>query len=272
MWREYFSDRVVLLTGAGSGMGRVEALALADAGAIVWVTDRDEEGAASVAAEIVAKGGDARAAMLDVTDADNWLEVEARVAEAHAGLDGLVNNAGVSFRAGIIDTALADWERVMSINSTGPFLGMKTCANLLSARPGSSVVNVSSAAGMVGYFAAAYGASKWALRGLTKTAALEFAGQGIRVNSVHPGLVDTPLLHSSPNSSSFVDSSLQAVPAGRTATPDEIASVVLFLLSPMSAYMTGSEVVVDGGLVAGGIYQQILRRQRELNNDQITQV
>lgn len=250
-----FHDKVVLVTGAGSGMGRVESLMLAERGAKVWVTDISVDSGEAVVREIDDAGGRAQFFELDVTSPESWAALAESVQATDATLDGLVNNAGVSHRAGIEETSIDDWHRVMKINLDSVFYGMKTFAPLLKSGGGGSVVNVSSIAGMLGYFAAAYGASKWGVRGLSKVGSLEFAEHGVRVNSIHPGLVDTPLLHS--GTSQFVETSLASVPAGRVADAEEIAESVMFLLSDASRYITGTEIVVDGGLTSGGTYHRI---------------
>ncbi|WP_020501357.1 SDR family NAD(P)-dependent oxidoreductase [Sciscionella marina] len=241
-----FAGRTILVTGAGSGMGRAESILLADEGARILAADIDLG-----AAETVAEQTGGTAYRLDVADPESWQHIRAEVEVLH----GLVNNAGVSFRNGIADTSVEDWHRVMDINLSSVFYGMKFLREPLSRAEGASVVNVSSIAGMLGYFSPSYGASKWGVRGLSKVAALEFAGAGIRVNSVHPGLVDTPLLHS--GDGRFVAESLRSVPQGRVASPEEIAHTVAFLLGPESSYVNGTELVVDGALVAGGIYHRI---------------
>lgn len=247
---------VVVVTGAAGGMGRAEALALGREGARVWVADLDEEGGRATAGEIGAAGGSAEFFRLDATDPDDWARLRDRVAAEDGGrLDGLVNNAGVSHRFGIVDTSVDDWHRVLETNLSSVFYGMRAMAPLLRGSGAASVVNVSSIAGMTGYFSASYGASKWGVRGLSKVGALEFARWGVRVNSLHPGLVDTPLLRS--GTDDFVEESLGSVPAGRVAEPEEIAEVVLFLLSRASGYVTGAELVVDGGLTSGGLYHRI---------------
>ena len=248
--------RTVLVTGAASGMGRAESVALAAQGACVWMADLDGERAAEAAAEIAETGGSARAAALDVADPDGWRALHDRIADEDGALHGLVNNAGVSHRFGITATEDADWRRVLDVNLSSVFYGMKYMAPLLRAAESASVVNVSSIAGMTGYFSAGYAAGKWGVRGLSKTAAMEFADAGVRVNSLHPGLVETPLLNS--GSSDFVAASLRSVPAGRTASPEELAATVLYLLSDASRYVTGTEIVVDGGLTSGGLYHRIL--------------
>lgn len=251
-----FDSRSVLVTGAAGGLGRAHCIALAALGARVWVADIDEDGAHRVADEITASGGSARAALLDVADPASWGGLAAEV-EAEGPLHGLVNNAGVSLRLGILDTSVEQWDRIMTINLTSVFYGMKFMAPALTAAQGASIVNISSIAGMVGYFSATYGTSKWGVRGLSKVGALEFADRKVRVNSLHPGLTGTPLLHQAPDTS-FVDASLRAVPDDRLADPGEIASVVCFLLSDASSYVNGTELVADGGLTSGGLYHRIL--------------
>ncbi|MER6948478.1 SDR family NAD(P)-dependent oxidoreductase [Nonomuraea sp. NPDC000554] len=246
-----FTDRTVVVTGAGSGMGRAEALALAAEGAEVWVADLNGDSARTVSDEIVRRGGAATPYPMNVAEPEEWQ----RLAEALDVLHGLVNNAGISFRHGIAATGVEDWRRVMDVNLSSVFYGMKFLAPALARAGNAAIVNVSSIAGMLGYFSAAYGTSKWGVRGLTKVGALEFAGDGIRVNSVHPGLVDTPLLRSGEDR--FVTESLRAVPSRRVAAPQEVAAAVLFLLSDEASYVSGTELVVDGGLVSGGIYHRL---------------
>lgn len=251
-------DKVVLITGAAGGMGRVEAEIFAAEGARVWLADIDGAALQRTLSEIEAPGRRVEAVRLDVTDPQGWEGVRARIEQDCGELHGLVNNAGVSFRNSILTTSAEDWDRVLSINLTSVFLGMKSMHPLLGASGAASIVNVSSIAGLVGYFSPTYGASKWAVRGLSKTAAMEFAPDGIRVNSIHPGLVETPLLNS--GSAEFVTESLKAVPMDRVAAAEEIAMLVRFLLSDESSYITGAELVADGGLTAGGIYHQIMAR------------
>jgi 3alpha(or 20beta)-hydroxysteroid dehydrogenase len=256
MGKHGLDGRVVVVTGAASGMGRVEALALAHEGARVWVSDLAQAPSAELVEEIRDAGGSARSAHLDVTDPRSWGALRDRIRAEDGALHGLVNNAGVSHRFGIVATEDEDWRRVLDINLSGVFYGMKYLVPLMREAGAGSVVNVSSIAGMTGYFAAAYAASKWGVRGLSKTGALEFAEWGVRVNSLHPGLVDTPLLRS--GSEEFVEESLRSVPAGRVAEPEEIADVAAFLLSDASRYVTGTELVVDGGLTSGGLYHRVL--------------
>lgn len=251
-----FADKTILITGAGSGMGRIEAQEAARRGAQVIVSDISEPDGLATVEHIESAGGHARFQRLDVTDFDAWQGLARNVEAKEGQLHGLVNNAGISHRFGILDTSAHDWQTVIDINLSSVFYGMKTMAPLMMQAERSSIVNISSIAGLTGYFAAGYAASKWGVRGISKTAALEFAPHGIRVNSVHPGLVDTPLLNS--GTGEFVDRSLESVPAGRVAKPEEIATTVLFLLSEDSSYISGSEIVVDGGLTSSGLYHRIL--------------
>ncbi|GAA4064097.1 SDR family oxidoreductase [Actinomadura miaoliensis] len=244
---------VVLVTGAAGGMGAGHARALAARGVHVCVADVADT--APVVARIRAEGGSASGHTLDVADPGAWARVVAEIRDARGELGGLVNNAGISRRLEFLDTSDEVWERVMRVNLFGPFYGMKAVAGLMRDSGGGSIVNISSIAGQIGYFSPAYSSSKWGLTGLSKSAAGAFAKWGIRVNSVHPGLVDTPLLD---GADAFVASAVASVPAGRTARPEEVTDVVLHLLSDRSTYLTGSEVTVDGGLTSNGLYHRIV--------------
>lgn len=161
----------------------------------------------------------------------------------------------MSRRLRFMDTSEEVWDRVMRVNLYGPFHGIQAAAPLMRDGGGGSIVNISSISGQIGYFSPSYSASKWGLTGLSKSAAGELAAWNIRVNSLHPGLVDTALLA---GSDAFAEAARRSIPAGRLGEPGEITDAVLFLLSDRSAYMTGSEITLDGGLVSNGLYHRIL--------------
>ena len=254
-------DRVAMVTGGASGIGRATCARLARAGARVCVADVDPAGEA-VAAAIVADGGAAAFRSLDVTDESGWRGAIDDVIERWQRLDCLVNDAGVPLVRGVAEMAFEEWRRVLAVNLDGVFLGTK---HAIAARRrlgrGGSIVNVSSASGLVGSpGASAYCASKGGVRLFTKAVALECARDGIRVNSVHPGAVRTPIWEKSEWWPGLVARSggtegafralEAATPAGRMADPDEIAEAILFLASDASRFVTGSELVVDGGFTA----------------------
>ena len=244
--------KVVLITGAARGMGASHARVLAHQGWHVCVADI--KGMDETVSAIAAAGGSASAHLLDVTDSSAWARLADEIRHSLGGLSGLVNNAGVSYRYGIQDTDDATWDRVVGINLAGPFYGMRAMAPLMRDSGGGSIVNISSVAGQIGYHGAAYGASKWGLRGLTKSAAAEYAPWNIRVNSVHPGLIDTPMVS---NAEAFTGSCVKSTPMARAGTPEEVSAAVAFLISSESSYFTGSELTADGGLTAAGTYWRI---------------
>jgi 3(or 17)beta-hydroxysteroid dehydrogenase len=253
--------RVAVVTGAASGIGRAAALRLAQAGARVVAADLDEAGEAT-AREIGASGAEALFARLDVTDEAAWR----RTLEAAVGrwtrLDCLVNGAGISITRSVTELSLDEWRRVLSVNLDGVFLGTKhAVAAMRRAGKGGSIVNVSSASGLVGSpGASAYCASKGGVRLFTKAVALECAKDGIRVNSIHPGAVRTPMwekaecwpqLVAKAGSADAAYRVLEAAtPVGRMADPAEIADAIFYLASDASRFVTGSELVIDGGYTA----------------------
>jgi 3alpha(or 20beta)-hydroxysteroid dehydrogenase len=245
-----FAQRTALVTGAAKGLGAAIATALAQQGARVFVADIDTEAAGHTVRALTAAGHAARAVDLDVADEDAWNRALAEV-EAEAGaLHVLVNNAGAISRHSIRTMPTATWRRIMDINLTGVFFGMRLAAPLISRAGGGAIVNISSLAGMTGHYDPVYAASKWAVRGLTKTASLEFADLGVRVNSVHPAMIMTDLTLSAPPG--YAEASNQAIPLRRPARAEEVAAAVLFLASDEASFVTGTELVVDGGQLAGG--------------------
>jgi NAD(P)-dependent dehydrogenase (short-subunit alcohol dehydrogenase family) len=248
--------KVALVTGAAMGLGAEAALRLAREGAAVLLTDVAADAADAVVRDIRAEGGRAAFVHHDVTSEADWDAVVARAKAEFGALHVLVNNAGVSGSSSpIIGHELAEWRRILSINLDGVFLGMRAAGQLIADSGGGSVINLSSILGKVGLAdAAAYCASKGGVLQLTKAAALEWAPLGIRVNSLHPGFIETPMLaeglRRSENGNEMRELLVAAHPLGRLGVPAEIADAILFLASDESRFMTGAELVVDGGYLA----------------------
>ncbi len=230
--------KVVVVTGAARGQGAAEVAALAAEGATVVATD-------VLAFDAPAADGVVQRT-LDVTDESGWAALAEWLSSEHGRVDALVNNAGVAARERLPHVTLETWHQTFDINVTGPLLGIQALVPLMPA--GSSIVNICSVAALSGHAAAAYTSSKWALRGLTRSASLELGSQGIRVNAVMPGLVDTPLMESA--SPAFFEAALAEVPLGRVGVPADIAPTIVFLVSDDSSYYNGAELVIDGGLTA----------------------
>lgn len=235
--------KVAIVTGAARGIGAACAAALVAGGARVLLTDVLEEEVRRTAAVL---GDHARFAPLDVADAAAW-DAAVRAAEDAFGPVGiLVNNAGIFLTGSVEEAQESDLRRTFEVNQLGVFLGMQAVAGPMRATGGGSIVNVSSSAGLVGVPGAiAYSSSKWAVRGLTRGAALDLAPAGIRVNSVHPGLVDTPIFDGFPPEA--LQAMTQALPMPRLGTPEEIAALVVFLASDAASFCTGAEFAADGG-------------------------
>ncbi|MDN4641055.1 SDR family oxidoreductase [Agreia sp. PsM10] len=239
-------DRVVLVTGGARGQGASHARHLAREGARVVITDLRDELGEQTAAELSALGLDVSYLHHDVTSEESWISVVGSVVETHGRIDGLVNNAGIVRVVPIADETLDGWSRVLSVNAASAFLGVKTVAPILVAHGGGSIVNVSSTSALVGSPGyAAYCASKAAVLGLTRVAALEYAGSGVRVNALCPGGVSTAMNDDEPPGGVG-----PSTPLGRRAVVDEISPLVVYLMSNESFFMTGSEVVIDGGFTA----------------------
>ncbi|MFV0259516.1 MAG: glucose 1-dehydrogenase [Acidimicrobiales bacterium] len=237
--------KVALITGGARGQGAAEGRLFAAEGATVHLTDvLDDEGKAT-AAEVSATFHHH-----DVTSAAQWADVTAAVMAADGRIDVLINNAGI-FRIEPMSTTSDDlWNQIIAINQTGVFLGMRTVAPIMTGQRSGSIINISSVAGLRGSGAAfAYGASKWAVRGMTKSAALELAPHGVRVNSIHPGIIDTPMAEEF-DRVGVRDQVKANIPVGYLASAEDVAKLALYLASDASAYSTGSEFVVDGGFTA----------------------
>lgn len=234
--------KIILISGGARGQGAAEARACVAEGARVVIGDVLESAGRALAAEL---GQSCAFVRQDVTQEADW-DAAIRAAEALGGLHGLVNNAGIYQPATLMETDAAMFERHTRVNQLGCFLGMKAVVPLMEKSGGGAIVNVSSVAGLRGSPGAiAYSATKWALRGMTKSAAADLAPRGIRVNSIHPGPIDTEML--SVRTAAQNAERLTRVPMRRMGTVDEIANLVLFLLSDESSYITGAEVAIDGG-------------------------
>jgi NAD(P)-dependent dehydrogenase (short-subunit alcohol dehydrogenase family) len=242
-----FDGRVALVTGGASGIGKATAKRIAAAGGSVVIADLQDEAGAAVAAEIDQSGGTAAYVHLDVTDEQGWADAVASTIERFGGLDILVNNAGIGDTEPIEATSIDTWDKVVAVTQTSVFLGMKAAAEALKRSGHGSVINISSMYGIVGSSVSpAYHAAKGAVRLLTKTVALGWAQAGVRVNSVHPGYIDTPILGDTDR-----DMLIAATPMRRLGKPEEIAAMISFLASDEASFVTGSEFVVDGGYTAG---------------------
>jgi 3alpha(or 20beta)-hydroxysteroid dehydrogenase len=241
--------KVAIVTGAARGQGEAEARLFVDEGAKVALTDVLDDQGQAVADEL---GEAAFYRRLDVTDETAWSETVGEVVSRWGRLDVLVNNAGIGEGGPIEYTTLESYRRVIDVNQIGVFLGMRSVIAPMRDSGGGSIVNISSVDGMLGMaYVIAYVSSKFAVRGMTKTAAIELGQYGIRVNSVHPGGVDTPMIHPEGFEGFDPGPMFSKIPLQRIGMPDDIAKVVLFLASDASGYVTGTELVADGGLIAG---------------------
>ena len=244
--------KVAIITGGARGQGAAEARMFTREGAKVVFGDVLDDEGRQVEAEIAAAGGEAVYVRLDVTDEESWREAVGTAVSRFGKVDILVNNAGIaSWNAGD-DATVEKWDRIMEINAKGVFLGTKAVVPAMRDAGGGSIVNISSISGMVGQtnIHPGYNASKGAVRILTKSTAVQHAGEGIRCNSIHPGPVKTPMTERSWSNPEWLEATQRRTPLGRYAEPDEIAYGVLFLASDESSFMTGSEVVIDGGVTA----------------------
>jgi cyclopentanol dehydrogenase len=246
------AGKVALISGGARGQGAAETrLFVREGAAVVFGDVLDDEGK-KVEAEIRANGGRATYVHLDVTREADWRAAVATAVQTYGRLSVLVNNAGILFRARIEDTSEADWDRIMAVNVKGVFLGTKAAIPALREAGGGSIVNISSTAGLVGSpgGTAAYTATKGAVRLFTKSTAIQHAREGIRCNSVHPGPIATDMIKDVLDDQKAWEGRLRRLPMGRAGTADEVAYGVLYLASDESSYVTGSELVIDGGTTA----------------------
>jgi len=245
-------NKVALISGGARGMGAAEARMFAREGAKVVIGDVLDAEGTRVAAEIAESGGDALFVHLDVTHEEDWRSAIGAATSSFSKLDILVNNAGIWRRGRVEDTTVEDWDMILDVNAKGVFLGTKLAIPEMRKAGGGSIINISSTAGLVGGpRSSAYTASKGAVRLFTKATAVQYAQEGIRANSIHPGPIDTSMIqqvwHGEEQSR---EAALARTPLGRIGTPEDIAYGVLFLASDESSFMTGSELVIDGGSTA----------------------
>ncbi|KGR85511.1 glucose 1-dehydrogenase [Lysinibacillus odysseyi] len=239
------AGKVAIITGAAQGMGAAHAKLFIEQGAKVVLTDLNEEKGQAFAAEL---GENALFVKQNVASEEDWATVIAKAEEAFGPVNVLVNNAGITMAKNILDITVEEYRRIVEINQVSVFLGMKTVAPSMMKAGGGSIVNISSMNGLVGG-AVGYTDTKFAVRGMTKAAALNLAPMGIRVNSVHPGVIATPMIVQE-DTKAAVEEFSKSIPLKRLAQSEEVSKMVLFLASDDSSYSTGSEFVIDGGLTA----------------------
>ena len=238
-------DKVIIITGAAQGMGETHARLCIAEGAKVVLTDINSEKGDALAKEL---GANAIFIKHDVTSEENWAHVVKATQDKFGQIDVLVNNAGITTSKSILDTSLEDYRKIIEINQVSVFLGMKAVIPAMKAAKQGSIINISSINGLVGG-AIGYTDSKFAVRGMTKAVALECASYGIRVNSIHPGVIATPMIMQG-DTKDVVAAFAKSIPMKRVAQPEEVSGMVVFLASDDSSYSTGSEFIADGGLTA----------------------
>ncbi|MEW5808215.1 MAG: SDR family oxidoreductase [Actinomycetota bacterium] len=251
---ELLAGKVVFVSGGARGMGAAHVRRMAEEGARVHFGDITDELGEKYCAELYTVGLDVTYHHLDVTDSSNWAGVMASISEAEGRLDALVNNAGVLDLAGLDDATEESWRATLDVNQTGVFLGAKAALSLLRRAASPSIVNVSSIFGLVGATGyVAYTASKGAVTLLTKTLAFTYGPEGVRCNSIHPGYIDTPMLEEELSGlpAGSADAVIAQIPLRRFANPAEVSEIVVFLVSDRASYVSGAEIVIDGGLLAG---------------------
>ena len=245
------AGKVALISGGAGGIGAATAKLLAEEGAAVVIADLLEDEGRATEAMIAESGGKAMFVNLDVTSEDSWDNAVQAAVSSFGKLDILVNNAGVSLRFGVEQTSAQEWDAVMDVNVKGVFLGTKAAIPEMRKSGGGSIINISSIYGLVGSAtSAAYHASKGAVRVFNKSTAIQYAAENIRANSVHPGFVDSPMTQAFHDNPEIHDERVAKMPLGRMGQPEDIAAGILYLASDESSFVTGSELVIDGGMTA----------------------
>ena len=244
--------KVAIISGGARGQGATEARMFAREGAKVVFGDVLDDEGKQVEAEINESGGEATYVHLDVTREDDWRSAGETAVSRYGKLDILVNNAGILIRKGLEETTVEDWDRIMGVNAKGVFLGTKQAIPAMRRAGGGSIINISSTAGLVGSpnGSPSYTASKGAVRLFTKATAIQYAKEGIRCNSVHPGPIDTEMIRDTITDPARLEQRMERLPMGRVGKPEDIAYGVLYLASDESSFVTGSELVIDGGTTA----------------------
>ena len=244
-------NKVALISGGARGMGAVEAKLFAEEGAKVIIGDMLEDEGRKVEAEINEAGGECVFVRLDVTNEASWQEAVATAVQRFGKLDILINNAGIFRTSPVEETSSTEWDQVMDINAKGVFLGVKAAIPAMREAGGGSIINLSSVAGLVGAaYSSAYSASKGAVRLFTKSTAIQYATDGVRCNSIHPGVIQTDMTKEAIADSQFKAQRLDPTPLARLGQPEDVAYGALYLASDESSFVTGAELVIDGGWIA----------------------
>jgi len=245
------AGKVALISGGSGGIGAATAKLLAKEGAAVVIADLLEKEGRLVETSIIKSGGQGLFINLDVTNEDSWNSAVDAAVSNFGKLDILVNNAGVSHRAGVEDTTSDSWDKVFDVNVKGVFLGTKAVIPAMRSAGGGSIINISSIYGLVGSVTStAYHASKGAVRIFNKSTAIQYASENIRANSVHPGFVDSPMTRAHHDNPNIHQERVSKMPLGRMGQPEDIAAGILYLASDESSFVTGAELVIDGGMTA----------------------
>jgi 3alpha(or 20beta)-hydroxysteroid dehydrogenase len=253
------AGKIAMVTGGARGLGAYDCYEFAREGAdTIIIADILLEEMEQTAEKLQQEFGcNVVCKPLDVTKEDQWMQLVSEIDETFGKLDVLVNNAGIVKRVTMLECSLEDWNNIIDVNQTGVFLGIKHCAPLMKKSGAASIINISSIAGLTGYFAWPYTATKWAVRGMTKAAAMELSDWKIRVNSIHPGFTWTDM---TTGAKDMIDGFTNAVALERAGNPEEIAKAVLFLASDESSFITGTELVVDGGFQGGGGIRNLTKK------------